>query len=362
MPSTCFLMRAPTPAHPAQDGFPPRKKRERAAIAVLAVMMQVAFIAIWVKGTHADASSGHSGPPGVFVMRYFPMTGTAPGTIHPNARRAKPAPAPAKQVPRVAPKSESITTEQPIVPPIIPKPEEPKSPPPDEAPPMSAREIEEFNRQWAQLQSDVKQKALDAAERHELKMDLSETNRPFQKFTDTPPAGVDRDRNTDMPRHRSEDDNSMFAGELCVSRAGPDGELSLAMPCTRDDYVTDYGWQSRVHAPDRGAPVPGTFDSSSRVIVSNYKFSAETLAAFQAAQGELYKIQVTIRMVYLPELKVPIQLMSRDNSIGAISVQAFPSEVDLAAYLVEWAGNVHRWTTHENPPSVPAVPMNEPGR
>ena len=253
---------------------------------MLALLVQVAFIIIWVTQMRVDKPRGRPRSGGVVELRLWSMAGTPPRTIHPNARRTKPAPAPAKEIPR---ESETIHTEQPVLPPVIPKPEEPKNPPPEEAPTMSEREIEEFNRQWAQLQGDIKQKALDDAEHHELKMDMSETDRPFQKFSATPSASIDQDKKNETPRRGPTAEESMFAGELCVSRAGRDGEFSLAMPCVGDNFVTDYGWQSRVHAPNRGEPSPGTLDSTNRVIVSNYRFSAETLAAFQDAQRELFR-------------------------------------------------------------------------
>jgi len=345
-------------ARQAQGGLAPLRKRERGVSAVLAVLVQLAFIIIWVKETHVDAPRGRSGARGVVEMRLWSSAGTpGRGTIHPNARKTTPTPAPAKEMARREPKSESIDMDRPWVPPSFPvrTPEEPKNTEPEEPPAMSQREIEEFKRQWAQLEGDMKQKALDDAEHHELKQDLSETTRPFQMFGSAPPGPADQDRKIDAPRRRPADDNSMFAGELCVSRAGSDGELLLALPCIGDNYTTDFGWQSRVHAPKRGEPLPGYVNSTDRVMVHNYKFSAETLAAFEEAQAELYKIQVTMRMVYLPDLKVPIQLLSRDDRVGAISAQAFPSEHELAIYLSEWAGNVHRWTTNENSGNAPAT-------
>jgi len=348
-------------ARQAQGGLAPPRKRERSVSAVLAVLVQLAFIIIWVKETRVDAPRGRSGSRGVIEMRLWSLAGTSPrGTIHPNARRTTPTPAPAKDKARAAPKRESIDMDQPWVPPPFPirTPEEPKNVEREEPPAMSEREVEEFKRQWEQLQGDMRQNALDDAMHHELKQDLSETTRPFQKFGSPPPGLANQDRKIDAPRRSPADDNSMFAGELCVSRAGSDGELLLALPCIGDNYTTDYGWQSRVHAPKRGESMPVSVDPTGRVMVRNHMFSAETLAAFEEAQAELRKIQVTMRMVYLPDLKVPIQLLSRDDRIGAISAQAFPSEHELALYLSEWAANVHRWTTHENAGNAPGAALS----
>jgi hypothetical protein len=347
-------------ARQAQGGPAPLRRRERAVSVVLAVLVQLAFIFIWVRETHVDAPRGRSGSRGVVQMRLWSLAGTPPrGAIHPNARRATRTPAPAKETPRRAPKSEGIDMDRPWVlpPPPVRTPEEPKKAEPEEPPAMSERDVEEFNRQWAQLQGDMKQKALDDAEHHELKVDLSATTKTYQKFGPAQPGPADQDRKIDAAPHRRADDNSMFAGELCVSRAGSDGELLLALPCIGDNYTTDFGWQSRVHAPKRGEPMAGALDPTGRVMVRNYPFSTETLTAFEEAQAELHKIQVTMRMIYLPDLKVPIQLLSRDDRVGAISAQAFPSEHELAVYLSEWAANVHRWTTHENPDNASAAAL-----
>lgn len=345
-------------ARQAQGGWRPTSRRARSLGALLAILVQLVFILIWVKQTRVDAPRGRSGARGVVEMRLWSLSGSRPrDTIHPNARRTPALPAPPKPAVHPTPNTESINVDRPWEPPPIPlrAPEEPKKVEPEEAPAMSDREVEEFKRQWAQLQGDMQQKVLEDAEHHELKRDLSETNRPFQKFGNAVPGPADQDRKMDAPHRRPADDNSMFAGELCVSRAGANGELMLALPCIGDNYVTDYGWQGRVHAPARGEPLPGSVDPNGRVMVRSHKFSAETLAAFDEAQSELHKIQVTMRMVFLPDLKEPIQLLSRDDRVGAISAQAFPSEHELAMYLSEWASNVQRWTAYEHAAKASAV-------
>jgi hypothetical protein len=139
-------------------------------------------------------------------------------------------------------------------------------------------------------------------------------------------------------------DSSIFAGELCVTSAGGEAEIQLALPCVGDNYVTDFSWHERVRAPKRGELTSRTVDPTGRVYVRNFAYAPDTVAAFDEATAELGKIQVTVRMVYLPDLRFPIQLLSRDNRVGAIAAEAFSSEAELAAYLRTWAGNVRRWT------------------
>ncbi len=333
------------------NGSPPGRlaapdRRARAVSALLAILVQLVFVLVWVKETHGGAPRRRAGARGIVEMQLWTMAGGAPaGTIHPNARPNARNAAP-KKTPAPAP------VEQPWAPPpSLLQPPEPPRPVEPVQPPMSAREIEEFNRQWAQLQGDMKQRVLDDARHHGLKQGPGESDQPLQKFAQADPTPSAADQASAAARPRPSDDDSMFAGELCVTRAGGEDAPALALPCIGDGYTTDYGWESRVHAPRRGEPMPTTVDPVGRVMVRQHEFGAATLAALAQAQAELYKIQVTVRLVYVPDLKQPIQLLAREDRARAMSVQAFRSEEDLAAYLNEWAANVRRWTAYRGPPA-----------
>jgi len=322
------------------QGAPARPNRRVRGLSVaLALLAHLVLIVLLLRHAHPDAPR-RGGAGGVRMLRLYPLV----GTIHPDARRSPARPVPPQPRP---PTPAAPTLDLPRLPlPELPpaKEEAPKAEaqPPEatEAPPMTEREIEEFKRQWAQLQGETAQQALKDAQHHGLRQDLGE-RQPLLKF-----GPADADRKSEPARRAPAEENSMFAGELCVTRAGRNGELALALPCLGDGYVTDFGWTARVHAPVRGEPLSGAFDPGGRVMVRNHAFSAETVAAFEDAQVQLRRIQVTLRMVYLPDLASPIQLLSRDDRARALSAQAFPDEHELAAYLREWAANVRRWMDH----------------
>lgn len=318
----------------------PRPSRgARGLAAALAILLQLGFLLLWANQHHLAARRSGGGQRGrLLTLWSIPLSTSA---IHPNAKRKDSPPTPAAPATQVEAAQDRPWLPTPIPPPA-PPPEAPKTPAVEEAPPMSEREAEEFRRQWAQLQGDVTKKAIDDADHAGLRRDLRDLNQPLVRFGPAEP-----DNKPDTSRRPPDESNSMFAGELCVSHAGTDGELSLALPCIGDGYRTDYGWRARVHAPDRGDPLPGALDPNGRVMVRNHAFSPEVLAAFEDAQIVLRRIQVTVRLIYLPDLRQSIQLLSRDDRAGAISAQAFPSEHELAVYLHEWADNVRRWTDRE---------------
>ena len=66
-----------------------------------------------------------------------------------------------------------------------------------------------------------------------------------------------------------------------------------------------------------------------------------------------------MRMVYLPDLRYPFQLLSRDHNAGAIGAEAFATEAEMAAYLDSWADNVRRWTA-PHAPAPAAAPSTAP--
>lgn len=336
-------------AQRARGGLEPPNRRVRASGVALAILAHLLLILLLLQHAKLDAPRRGGG---IRILQLWPLAGVAPGTIHPNARKTPPRPAPTVPKPR-PPEPNTPNPELPVpAPPLPPQvPEEPKKPEPTEVepPPMTQREIDEFKRQWAQMQGEITKQALDEAQRHGLKQDLSDLRRP-QKF-----GPVDDDRTQEAARHAPAESDSMFAGELCVSRAGADNERALALPCIGDGYVTDFGWVGRVHAPVRGDPLTARLEPGGHVIVRNHEFSAETVAAFNEAQAQLGRIQVTLRMVYVPELRAPLQLLSRDDRAHAIAAQAFSSEHELALYLREWAGNVERWMAFEHPQARPAA-------
>lgn len=332
-------------ARPAR-GLPPPGHRTRAASALLAVLVQLFFLLIWLRDT-GGVPRGRTGSAGAEAIQWLTLAGGSPGTIHPDARRTARA-APKKLPAPPAPPAPAWS----IPLPTLQKPEAPKQPAP-EPEPMSASDADDFRRQWAQLQDDLQHKALDDAQHHGLKQDLADTVRPLQRFGAAPPGPAEAERRPEAPRPKPGNDDSMFAGELCVSRGTGEDAPVLALPCLGDGYTTDYGWEARVHAPRRGDPMSLAIDPGGRVAVHEHRFTAETQAALENARTELYKIGVTVRLVYLPELKQPIQLLARDDRARAISAQVFTSEEELARYLNEWAGNVHRWTAYQGQGAAP---------
>lgn len=328
-------------------GLAPPGPRARTVSALLAILVQLVFVIIWVRDSGGRATRGRAGSRGTVELQLWTLAGTVPpGTIHPDARRA-PRAKPAKPAPPALP-SWSIPV------PALPKPEEAKPPEAEEPAPMSPHDADEFRRQWAQLQDDLQHKALDDAQHHGLQQDPGDAVRPLQRFGAAPPGPAEASRKPEAPRPQPGNDDSMFAGELCVSRGGGGEDAPvLALPCLGEGYTTDYGWESRVHAPRRGEPMPLAMDPGGRVAVRNHRFAAQTEAALDQARAELYRIGVTVRLVYLPDLKQPIELLSRDDRARALSAQVFASEEELARYLNEWAGNVRRWTAYQGQGAAP---------
>ena len=217
---------------------------------------------------------------------------------------------------------------------------------------MSQKDADDFRRQWAQMEGEVQKDALDKINHVKLSVDTEQQARERrsemaqQRDSDKPLQTVMQERGQMTEHHNRPDalDGSILAGELCVSGSGGDGQVQLALPCVGDNYITDYSWYTRVKAPQRGPVNYRPVDPNGRVSVRNYNFAPATLTAFADATTQLHKIQVSIRMVYLPDLRMPLQLLSRDDSVGAIGVEAFGSEQELAEYLRTWADNVRKWT------------------
>ena len=335
-------------------------RRARTAGALLAVLWELALIFIWVHQTHVDSPWGKSGiPDAVVAMQYFPMAGEpqhAPRPARkPAAKRPKPTP---------VPPINTITLPAPLPSPPIPPA---KAEPPPEPPPMSDAAAAEFRRQWAQLQGDLKQQALEDARHHGLKVEPADAARQRDsemaklRDRDKPLQTVQQERGQRSEHaNRQDSDGDILAGELCVTGSGRDGDVQVALPCIGDNYTIDFGWYARVHAPKRGDPDYRPIDPNGHVFVRQYPFAPATLAAFDDAFEQLGKIQVTIRMVYLPDLRFPFQLVSRDRRASAVGAEAFASEAELAQYLQTWADNVRRWNAPR--PGDSAAPAAAPGR
>ncbi len=210
---------------------------------------------------------------------------------------------------------------------------------------LSDRDAAEFSRQWAQLQDELQKKAIDDVGQHHVTFDAGEMGQLRQKDKSVQSALAERGQISTSTRERESVDSSIFAGELCVTSASGQSDIQLALPCVGDNYIADFSWHARVHAPKRGEPGMRQVDPTGRVFVQNFAFAPATLAAYRTAAAELAKIQVSVRMVYLPELRLPIQLLSRDNRVGAIAAEAFSTEDELAAYLRAWTESVRRWAS-----------------
>jgi hypothetical protein len=345
-----------------EDKFVFVGRRERSASAILAVLVQLGLILMWVKQTHVDDLRGRAGNSGVvYEMRLSPLAGAQRrGTAPTHPRRTRPT-APSDQTPAQikAPGAESADTISSLALPneAVPTPEPAKKTEPEEPPAMSDSAAAEFAKQWAQLQDDLQKKAIDDVGHHGLKSEPSEPAQQHQ-MDKTAQTLAEQNQRAQTGHRQQRSDASIFAGELCVTSAGGEVEVQLALPCVGDDFVADFSWHARVHAPKRGEPMMRSVDPFGRVYVRDFKYAPATRAAFEEATEELQKIQVTIRMVYLPELRLPIQLLSRDNRVGAIAAEAFSSEEELAAYLRNWAQNVHRWSAAEMPTGVPPTSPN----
>jgi hypothetical protein len=330
-----------------------------------ALVFELAFIALWITQTHRDNPWAKSGiPDAQFDIQYIPMMQVSPRAAGGGPRTGK-APARKPPPPEVRPTITLTDTVTKFVPQEAPA--QPPPPPPQEEVPkqkeMTEAEAAEFRRQWAALNNDLQKQALDNARHDNLKNDTEPA-----KVRDSEMAKVrERDKpiQTVMEEHgqraqhtarQDAIDGSILAGELCVSGARGDSDVQIALPCVGDNFVTDFGWYARLKAPKRGEPSYRPIDPHGRVFVRQYAFRPETLAAFEDATAQLGKIQVTIRMVYLPDLHYPIQLLSRDNNAGAIGAEAFATEAELAAYLRTWADNVRRWTAERGPAGAPPAP------
>ena len=337
---------------PAAGNFTLIGRRERATGALLAVVVQLALIAMWVTQTHVDSPWARSGIPDAVVdIQYFSPS-AAPAARRSTSPRAK---APAT-VPTVIPPPNTITLELPREPPVEP-PKPAEAPQTRRQPEMSERDAAEFRRQWAQLQDDMQKKALEDAAHHNLKTETREQARQRDsemakvRESDKPIRTVLREHGQQTEHDSRQDaiDGSIFAGELCVTGSRGQEDVQIALPCMGENFVTDFSWYARLRAPKRGEPSYRPVDPNGRVYVREYGFSPATLAAFEDASVQLRKIQVTMRMVYLPDLRYPLQLLSRDNNAGAIGAEAFSTEAELAAYLQNWADNVRRWTAPRTP-------------
>jgi hypothetical protein len=348
-----------TLARPASGGFTLVGRRERAASGVLAALFELALIVLWVRQTHVDSPWARSGIPDAQVaIEYFLPLPPSGGR-----RSARPPARPAPAKPVITPPRDTITIEPPRELPVEP-PRPPEEPPVRRQPEMSEREADEFRRQWAQLNDDMRTKALDAAAHHELKTESREQARQLDsemgklRDRDKPLETLQRERGQQAEHKSRQDalDGSIFAGELCVTGSRGQGDVQIALPCVGENFVTDFSWYARLRAPKRGEPSYRPVDPTGRVYVREYRFSPATQAAFEDASEQLRKIQVTMRMVYLPDLRYPLQLLSRDNNAGAIGAEAFSSEEELAAYLRNWADNVRRWTAPRAADAPPAGP------
>jgi hypothetical protein len=344
---------------PAAGPCPLIGRRERSASAALAACLQLALILMWVKQTHVDSPWARSGiPDAVVALQYFPPSAATAG----RRSRALPEKVPATP-PTIVPPPDTITITPPQEIPI--EPPRPAERPQDHKPAqMSEQDAAEFRRQWAQLQDDMQKKALDNAQHHNLRTESREDTRRLDsemgklRERDKPIQTVLKEHGQQTEHNSRQDalDGSIFAGELCVTGSRGQGDVQIALPCMGENFVTDFSWYARLRAPKRGEPSYRPVDPNGRVYVREYRFTPATLAAFEDAAVQLRKIQVTMRMVYLPDLRYPIQLLSRDNNAGAIGAEAFATEAELAAYLRNWADNVRRWTAPREAAAPPATP------
>ena len=344
-------------------------RRERSAGAALAILMEIALLWVWIRQTHVDSPWSKSGIPDAVVdIQYFPpLTSAAPPQAGPRHPRTPPPP------PTITPEANTITVPVPKtlvqpVPPPVPQPAEPQPPVPEtparRQPEMSEQDAAEFRRQWAQLTDDMQKKAVDAATHHNLKTETREEARQRDsemskvRDRDKPLQTLQRERGqeTDHANRPDSLDGTIFDGELCTTGSRGKDDVQIALPCMGDNFVTDFGWYSRLRAPKRGEPSYRPVDPNGHVNVRNYTFAPPTRASFEAAAVELRKIQVTMRMIYLPDLRYPFQLLSRDHNTGAIGAEAFATEAEMAAYLDSWADNVHRWTAPRAPAPAAAPP------
>lgn len=349
---------------PLRGNFALSGRRERAISAVLAAALELALIFMWIKQTHIDSPWARSGiPDAVYDIQYIPVDGTQQRI---SKAPAKPA-VPKEPAPTITPNADTITLWVPPKEPVAPPP---KPEPMPEPRTLSQDQAEEFKRQWAQMQGELQKEAVDkvnhvklavdgeqqAKERHSEMAQLREREKPLQTVLQEHGQKTDRENRLDAL------DGSILAGELCVTGGRGDADMQVALPCVGDNYITDYSWYTRVRAPQRGEINTRPIDPNGRVSVRRYTFKPATQAAFEDATEQLHKIQVTIRMVYLPELRMPLQLLSRDDSVGAIGAEAFASEEELAAYLQTWADNVRRWTAPRNGAPAPSDAAPVPPR
>jgi outer membrane biosynthesis protein TonB len=351
---------------PAPREFTILGKRDRSLSVLLALVLELAFLALWITQTHRDNPWAKSGIPDAQVaIQYIPMMiakGGGPRTGKSPTHKAPPA----QPAPTITP-TDTITKfiPKPVPePPPPPKPQE-EAPPPAETPKekeMSAAEADEFRRQWAAMNNDLQKQALDNAKRDSLKTPeepraqrdsemakVRERDKPIQTLL------AEHGQRTEHTARQDAIDGSIMAGELCVTGSRGTDDVQIALPCVGDNFVTDFGWYARLRAPKRGEPSYRPVDQNGRVFVRQHQFAPATLAAFEEASVELRKIQVTMRMVYLPDLRFPIQLLSRDNNAGAIGAEAFATEGELAAYLRNWAANVRSWSGPHAPAAGPAA-------
>lgn len=351
-------------------------RRQRVAGVVLALLVEVAFVVMWITQTKLHGAPAHAGNPDAYlVLNLLPLEGSGGGgKSGPGPHRKRPARTPAKdkaandqkrketKAPQVIP-APNVITQPPLEKPPeqAPEqpPEQPKEPPapekkePEEITVLSGKAADDFARQWSQLQNDIQKRAIEDVGRQHPKLENSEMAQTSPRDKAIQDQLAEHGQKSTDRRPESLSEESIFAGELCVTGTKGERDIQLALPCVGNDYITDFGWYSRVRAPKRGETMPRPVDPAGRVFVRNHVFGPATMAAFEEASAELSKIEVTVRMVYLPDLRYPIQLLSRDHRANAVAVEAFSTEEELADYLRQWAGNVHRWTT---PPPGSADP------
>lgn len=336
-------------AHRAQGEFTLVSKRARRGSAVLALALQLALVVMWVLQTRVDAPPPRSGRASA-PIQYLLMPSASPqGKLAIAKTQATKAAKPRKPV--VTPPEDTITLPQ-----TQPTPVEPPTPPEDPPAPrtlsMSEQQAAEFRRQWAQMQSDTQKKTIAEASHDGLRLEQERRNqerdlemaklRERDKSLQT--VLEEHGQRPDPRQRRDNTEGSILDGELCVTGGGGERDLRIALPCLGANFITDFSWYARLHAPKRGEPSYRPLEPGGRVYVQKFAYSPDTLAAFAEATEQLQKIQVSIRMAYLPELRMPHQLLSRDSRAGAFGAEAFATEAEMAAYLRTWADNVRRWT------------------